>query len=221
MAIYQGDLFGSFKGKLGKVYGRIVHGVNLGAKNPGTKSKSWKPTSSQADNMERFKTLAQLASAFRRSSNIGLKAYARQLGPLVSPFDAFIVYNQGAVSVMGGEAEVDHGSVKLSKENGLPAVGFGNANFTSAGVVKATWTPNADVEPADGQDKVALVVYQPDSNQCVLSTEALRTDAAAEVPVPSTWTGMTVHVYGFCIGNGRNTQGMLSESYYLGTGSIS
>jgi len=34
MAKLKGNLFGSFQGKIGLTYGRMVHGVNLGANMP-------------------------------------------------------------------------------------------------------------------------------------------------------------------------------------------
>ncbi len=210
-------IFGYFSGKLGLTYGRMVHGVNLVNMMPG---KVRNPrTSAQMDNRERFKTLAQLAAAFIGASNIGLKNKAKQYGPLVTICDAFMKANQGAVSVMGGEAEVDYGSLKCALGN-LPQAGFGNASFAEPSRITVTYSTSADMPGSDAQDKVYMFVYQPDTKQGILSAPALRTTGNMDVRVPSSWTGLTVHVYGFALGDGRENKGKNSDSSYIGTGII-
>ena len=206
-----------FKGRLGLNTASIVHGVNLIKSLPSSVRNP--RTSLQMDNRERFKTLSQLAAAFIGASNIGLKNKAKQYGPLVTICDAFMKINQGAVSVMGGEAEVDYGSLKCSVGN-LPQAGFGNASFAEPQKVSVTYSTSADVPGADAQDKEYLFLYQPDTKQGILSAPALRTTGSLEVRVPSTWTGLTVHVFGFGVGDGRDNKGKHSDSCYIGTGII-
>lgn len=210
-------LFGYFSGKLGLTYGRMVHGVNLVNAMPG-KIKNPR-TSAQMDNRERFKTLSILAAAFLAPSNIGLKNKAKQYGPLVTICDAFMKANQGAVSVMGGEAEVDYGSLKCALGN-LPQVGFGNASFAQPQEVTVTYGTSADMPGADAQDKVYLFLYQPDTKQGIMGIPTLRTTGTIAVHVPGSWTGLTVHVYGFAVGDGRDNKGKISDSSYVGTGII-
>jgi len=38
--------------------------------------------------------------------------------------------------------------------------------------------------------------------------------------LPGAWTGMTVHVYGFTLGDGDENKGEVSDSSYIGTGII-
>ena len=217
MGKISGDLFGTYSGKLGLTVGRKVHGVCFTSKYNGNPRNP--RTSLQMDNRERFKTLAQLSSAFMGASKIGLKATAKSYGPLVSTFAAFVKANQGAVSVMGGEAEVDYGSLKCSIGT-LPQAGFGNASFAEPQRVSVSYSTSADMPGADAQDKEYLFVYQPDTKQGILSAPALRTTGQIEVRVPSTWTGLTVHVYGFGLGDGRENKGKNSDSCYIGTGII-
>ena len=216
MAIIKKSNF-AFKGRLGLNTASIVHGVNILKGLPASVRNP--RTSAQMDNRERFKTLSQLAAAFIGASTIGLKNKAKQYGPLVTICDAFMKYNQGAISVMGGEAEVDYGSLKCSVGN-LPQAGFGNASFTEPGRVSVTWDTHADVPGADAQDKGYIFLYQPDTKQGILSAPALRTTGSLEVRVPSTWTGLTVHVFGFGVGDGRDNKGKHSDSCYIGTGVI-
>ena len=216
MAIIKKSNF-AFKGRLGLNTASIVHGVNILKGLPASVRNP--RTSAQLDNRERFKTLSQLAAAFIGASNIGLKNKAKQYGPLVTICDAFMKANQGAVSVMGGEAEVDYGSIKCALGN-LPQAGFGNASFAQPQEVTVNYSTSADMPGADAQDKVYLFLYQPDTKQGILSAPALRTTGTIEVRVPSTWTGLTVHVYGFGLGDGRENKGKNSDSSYIGTGII-
>ena len=216
MAIIKKSNF-AFKGRLGLNTGSIVHGVNILKALPASVRNP--RTSAQMDNRERFKVLAQLAASFLAPSKIGLKTKAKSYGPLVTVFDAFIKANQGAVSVMGGEAEVDYGSLKCSVGS-LPQAGFGNASFAEPGRVSVTYSTSADMPGADAQDKEYLFIYQPDTKQGILSAPALRTTGSLEVRVPSTWTGLTVHVFAFGVGDGRDNKGKHSDSCYIGTGII-
>ena len=216
MAVIKKSNF-AFKGRLGLNTASIVHGVNILKGLPASVRNP--RTSAQMDNRERFKTLAQLSSAFLGASNIGLKTKAKSYGPLVTVFDAFIKANQGAVSVMGGDAEVDYGSLKCSVGS-LPQAGFGNASFAEPQKVSVSYSTSADMPGADAQDKEYLFVYQPDNKQGILSAPALRTTGSIEVRVPSTWTGLTVHVFGFGLGDGRDNKGKNSDSCYIGTGII-
>ena len=216
MAIIKKSNF-AFKGRLGLNTGSIVHGVNILKALPASVRNP--RTSAQMDNRERFKTLSQLAAAFIGASNIGLKNKAKQYGPLVTICDAFMKANQGAVSVMGGEAEVDYGSIKCSLGT-LPQVGFGNASFAEPQRVTVTYSTSADMPGSDAQDKVYMFIYQPDTKQGILSAAALRSTGNLDVRVPGSWTGLTVHVYGFAVGDGNDNKGKISDSSYIGTGII-
>lgn len=219
MGKIRGNLFGNFQGKLGLAYGRMVHGVNLGAAMPTKRPKDYQYTSAEKDRQFRFKTLAQLASVFQPANDLGLKAKAKQMGPLVSPFDAFMNINASAVSVRGGEAEVDYGSLICSAGK-MPAVAFGNPSFAEPGRVSVSYGTSADQPGTDAADKVYCILYQPDTNQAIISAGTARTEGTIDVRTPGAWTGMTVHVYGFAIGGGNDNMGVASDSSYVGTGNI-
>ena len=218
MAQIRGNLFGGFTGKLGLTYGRYVHGVNLGANMP-TKRKDAKTSAQQKDLMLRFAKLGTMASGFLNAIKLGLKVAAKSMGPLVSEFDAFVKLNKDSVSVEGGIAEVDYGDIKIAKGS-LPQVGFKPASFEEPLRVSVDWVPNSDTPGADGDDNVYLVVYEPESQQAVMGAPVKRSSAAVEVRLPSTWSGMTVHLYGFTIGAGRSNMGVISNSAYIGTGNV-
>lgn len=218
MAQIRGNLFGGFTGKLGLTYGRYVHGVNLGASMP-TKRKSATASAQQKDLMERFATLGIMASGFLNAIRLGLKVAAKTMGPLVSEFDAFVRLNKNAVHVEGGLAEVDYGSLQIAKGS-LPQVGFNAASFEEPLRVSVTFTPNSDTPGADADDEVYMVAYEPESKQALMPVPVKRSTGAVELRTPSTWSGLTVHVYGFTIGGGRDNKGVISNSVYIGTGNV-
>lgn len=218
MAQIRGNLFGGFTGKLGLTYGRYVHGVNLGASMP-TKRGDKKASAQQKDLMERFATLGTLASGFLNAIRMGLKVAAKTMGPLVSEFDAFVKLNKDAVHVEGGITEIEYGSILVAKGT-LPQVGFAAASFENPLSVAVSFTPNSDTPGADADDKVYVVVYEPQSKQSVMAAPVKRSAGEIVVRVPSTWSGQTVHVYGFAIGAGRENTGVIANSAFIGTGRV-
>ena len=214
-----GAVIGKQSGKLGDIYGAVVHGHQTYRAMPTKRPKSYKPSAAESDRRERFKTLTQLASVFNPASKVGFDKY-RWIKPFIAPFNYFTMINKEAVIVMGGEAEVDFGSIKLAKGT-LPQVGFGNADFTEPLRVTCTWQTTSDFPGADAQDKVWIVIYQPDTKALIMSFgNDLRNSGTTTVRVPSSWTGLPVHVFGFAIGDGRENKGEPSDSTYIGTGTI-
>lgn len=220
MAKLRGNLFGNFQGKIGLTYGRMVHGVNLGANMP-VKRDNNKATQQMWDLQKRFAELAQMASGFLTAIKMGLKTYAKNIGPLVSEFDAFVKLNKDAVHVEGATKEVEYGEIKISKGN-LTQVGFGAASFDEPLRVEVPFSGNTDAPDADNKDKVYLAILEPMTSQVVLSEGVERAAVAAKIGVhlPSTWSGLTVHVYGFTVAGGTANKGKVSDSVYIGTGEV-
>lgn len=204
-----------FSGKVGTVVGYKRNGKKImrayvdKMKNPRTES--------QMNVRLRFKVLTELAKGFRTAIKIGLELTAKSLNHSVS--NDFFQKNWGAVRAEGGVAEVDYGNLKLS-DGELPEVGFGSANFEEPLRVSVGFTPNSDAPDADADDMVYLFVFQPDSMKGVLSAPVQRSTGSIEMALPSTWSGMTVHVYGFAVGAGRGNSGMRSDGSYVGTGNV-
>lgn len=214
MAKLRGNLFGNFQGKLGLAYGRMVHGVNLGANMP-VKRGNEKGTQQMYDQQKRFALLAVMASGFMTAINLGLKAAAKSIGPLVSSFDAFIKLNAPSVHIEAGTQQVEYGSLIVAKGN-LPQVGFTAADFSEPLQVSVSFTPNTSTPGADANDDVYITVLEPESNMTVTSAAVKRSVGSIEMALPSTWSGMTVHVYGFAV----NAEGKASHSAFIATGNV-
>ena len=220
MARTTGAVLGKQSGRIGQVYGALVHGEQVYRAMP-AKPKKTDPSKLPADVLDRrlrFKTLVQLAKAFKSAADLGFAKY-RWIKPFIAPFNYFSMVNKTAVFATGGEAEVDYGSLLIAKGD-TPDPSFGNASFAEPNRVSVTFQATTDMPGADAQDKVYVVLYQPDTNKAILSTPVLRTTGQIEVLAPKAWVGMTVHVYGFVIGDGRDNKGEPSESSYIGTGNI-
>ena len=212
--INQGILDG-FSGKVGTVVGYKVRGKKVmrayvdKVKNPRTKK--------QLDVRLRFKTLVELATGFLSATRIGLDRVAASLRNTVS--NTFMCINQGSVHATDGVAEVEYGSLQCSL-GPLPQVGFSAASFDEPLQVSVAFSPNSDTPGADADDDVYLFVYEPVSGQGLLSAPVKRSTASVDMHLPSTWSGLTVHVYGFAVGGGRDNANQRSLSAYIGTGNV-
>ena len=219
MAKTFGAVLGKQSGRIGQIVGRVTRGKQFYAALP-TVAKDRKPSSKETDVRLKFKTLTQLAKGFKQGIKVSLEHYAKY-APYINTFNHFVKLNKGAVTAQGGTVEVDYGTILLTPEGGdIPAVGFGTADFEEPLTVKVPFTANSDVPGAAASDEVYLFVYEPESHAGVLSHAAQRSDASIEVALPSTWSGLTVHVYGFALGAAADTLGLASASAYIGTGNV-
>ena len=214
-----GAVLGKQSGRIGQIVGRVTRGKQYFAALP-TVAKDRKVSSREQDVRLKFKTLTQLAKGFKQGIKVSLERYAKY-APYITPYNHFVKINKDTVHVEGGVAEIEYGAILLAPEGGdIPAVGFNAASFDEPLRVSVAFTPNSDVPMADADDNVYLFVYEPESGQGILSAPVKRSSAAVEMRLPSTWSGLTVHVYGFTIGAGRDNLGLGSPSAYVGTGNV-
>ena len=219
MAKTFGAVLGKQSGRIGQIVGRVTRGKQYFAALP-TVAKDRKVSSREQDVRLKFKTLAQLAKGFKQGIKVSLERYAKY-APYITPFNHFVKINKDAVSAVGGTVEVDYGNIILAPQGGdIPSVGFGTADFEEPLTVKVPFTPNSDVPGADTADQVYIFVYEPESGTGVLAQPVQRNAGDIETHLPSTWSGLEVHVYGFAIGAGRDNLGLGSASAYIGTGNV-
>ena len=217
-----GAVLGKNRGKIGQVCYRVTKGQQFNGAMPVVNPHRQR-TSKELDNQERFSLLGKLGGGFRIMSEIGLKPLMDKA--YENAVSVFVTLNKSAVSVMGGEAEADFGMIKIA--HGTTAkCNFGNPSFAEPLKVTVTFSTASDRPNANAQDKVYVCAYQPDTNELMYTAEpVLRYVGTATLNVPSAWTGLTVHVYGFVVGDGkdinnRDITGIPSESTYIGTGAI-
>lgn len=218
-----GGFMGHQVGKLGPSVGYVIDGFqfyrayNSRVRNPRTVR--------QMVQRKKFSLLGKLGSVFKVAVNIG---FMKHMLPLQSGLSMFMMRN---IDKVGGstpsEVTVDITTLQLS-EGTLPQAGLGQAKATEALTVNVPMTDNSDLPGARDDDKVYIVVYQPDMELAILSSPFTRSSSMASVTVPSDWSGMDVHVYGFTQsvldstseGMVVNSAGETSKTSYLGSVSI-
>ena len=218
MGKVQVGILDGFVGKVGTVVGSFWKGLPVmraykrAVGNPNTNAQQLVRT--------RFAAIGHLASAFLYAIRMGLKQVARS--KKMTEGDVFVQLNWGCVHAdTPGAATIDYTELVIAKGS-LPEVLFGNASFAEPLQVAVSMTDTSGVIGADSHDKVFLFVYSPEAAAGIISDgRNTRADASASINVPAYWNGHRVHVWGFAIGAGSDNAGVISNSRYLGSGTIS
>ena len=218
MGKVQVGILDGFVGKVGTVVGSFWKGLPVMRAYKRTVRNA--NTESQQLVRTRFAAITSLASAFLYAIRMGLKQVARS--KKMTEGDVFVQLNWDSVHAdTPGAATVDYTELILAKGS-LPEVIFGNASFAEPLQVAVPMTDTTGVIGTDAHDKVYLFVYSPEAGAGIISDgRNTRADESASVNVPAYWNGHRVHVWGFAIGNGTDNQGIISNSRYLGSGTIS
>lgn len=216
MGLYKNGILGAYRNKVGTVVGRIWRGKDVVAAMP--KSMHNPNTEPQKSIRNRFAVIGALAGTFLSAINIGLHNIFMKRQSTAA--GEFVRLNWDAVTEAGGTITTDYSSIKIAKGS-LVGVLFGAADFDTPATVTAQF---ASLEQADGtslDDKVYLMVYCPEADAAVLGDPVARAANHASLMVPPSWGGMRVHVWGFVAGGGMNNKGKISNSVYIGSGTIS
>lgn len=222
------NVLGDQRGRIGKVVGKVVDGVQMysaytdSVKNPRTPK--------QIAHRARFSEAIQIGKAMSGTLNVGFKNSAAKL-KLISAFNIFVKKNMGHITYNAETAltTVDYPHVELS-EGDTPFVSFTGVTFNVALTVTASFTGNGDVPGADNDDSVYVVVYAPAIGKSMMAT-GTRADSSVSVVLPSVFAGETVHVWGFTKTSVEETvrvesygitltPGECSVTSYIGTGTV-
>ena len=195
MAKTSKNILGDQSGKIGKVVGRVVNGVQLYSayNNHNSNPRTPKQLAARA----RFKAVMRIAKPLNGVINIGLRLAAAGI-PMTSPSNIFTRRNNRLMQydAESGVATPDYENLILS-EGRTPYVDFGTASFAEAKTVKVPVSSSLDSEfGAFDDDTIYLAVYCPDRDECAIGT-AKRTDSEVSVSLPPSWVGKSVYVWGF------------------------
>ena len=218
MAILDGNMFGTFSGK---------YGLGVGSKWKGRATLRTYVRNNHSSSEDqrliraRFTRLGKLARAFQRCTDLGFEEVADALRMTCG--NVFVKNNWFNVTALTpAEVTVNYSSLQVA-DGLLPAASFGAVDYGTGQhlQVSVTMTGGSDQYGADDNDDVYLFAYCPDLEQGALSQAAKRSADKVQVNVPSSWDGMTVHLYAFAIGRkaGLN-EGKRSASSYCGSGEI-
>lgn len=216
-------VLGQQVGKVGPVVARKFRNLDVySAYQPSVKNPR---TSKQQLNRLRFATVSRLAHGFGCAVRLGFGAAVR--GTKESMRNRFMRLNVANVTTIGPDSvDIDYTGFVVA-QGGLCPVHFNTPLFdTPMSVVVNFDEMNANACQKTANDKVYVVVYNPDANLAVVGEGVERSENKVEVHVPSNWNGTKVQVYGFVRNDGEaNTEfdiaaGECSDSQYIGSGSI-
>jgi hypothetical protein len=206
-----------FVGKVGTVVGSFWKGIPV--------MRAYKRLVSDRNNeaqqlvRTRFAAIGSLAGAFLSAIRIGLYQVARR--NRVTEGDIFVKKNWSCIHAEApGSATIDYGDLVIAIGN-LPEAGFGTASFATPLSVSVPMSDTSEQVGADSHDLVYLFVYDPAKKAGVMGDVKVRADENIVAEVPAYWNGDKVHVWGFAVGAGPNNKGEISNSRYIGTGTIS
>lgn len=167
----------------------------------------------------RFGAINSLAGAFLSAIRLGFFEMARR--SRTTEGNVFVQMNWNRVHAdTPGSATIDYEDLVVAQGN-LPEIQFGAVTTTNPLEVDVAISDDASIIGSDPADEAYVFVYSPQAKAGILSQPVLRVEESTEIRVPAYWNGHRVHVYGFGIGAGIDNAGLISNSRYLGSGTIS
>ena len=206
-----------FIGKVGTVVGAFWKGKPV--MRAYVRHSSSSESRSQAIVRTRFGAIGSLSSVFLNAIRIGFGNEARR--QKMTEVDVFVKQNWPQVQATAPDAvTIDYTGLSIAKGS-LKGVDFGNPQFDNPLEVTVDITPNTEAIDADADDLVYLFVYCPDLVSSLLATPVTRSTATVTLSVPNTWNGQRVYLWGFTVGDASFNKGKVSNSAYIGSGTIS
>ena len=218
MAKINSSSLGSFNGKVGNVVAYTVHGKNI--VRIYTDQVSNPRTVKQQLIRARFTELVKLGSDMLSAVRIGYAYRAKQRKN--TPLNNFMTGNWEAVSASSpDDVTVNYSELTLAV-GPLTGVAFGSADWGADEhlCISAPFNGNSGMPGADDADEVYIFAYVPELGQGLMSAASFRTAGSVTLEVPAGWNGMTAHLWGFAVGCGDTTGGLVSDSSYIGHGEI-
>lgn len=216
-------VLGQQVGKVGPVVARRFRNLEVySAYQPKVKNPR---TTKQQMNRLRLATISRIAHGFGCAVRLGFGAAVR--GTKESMRNRFTKLNIQYVEATGVDSvSVDYTALVIA-QGGLCTVHFDVPLFDTPNTVEVKFDEmNANACQKTANDKVYVVVFNPDANLAVVGEGVERSESDVKVKVPSNWNGARVHVYGFVRNDGEaNTEfdiaaGECSDSQYIGSGTI-
>lgn len=216
-------VLGQQVGKVGPVVARKFRNLEVySAYQPKVKNPR---TMKQQLNRLRFATIAIIARGMGCAVRLGFAAAVR--GTKESMRNRFTKLNIQNVEAVGQDSvSIDYTALVVA-QGGLCPVFFNSPMFDTPLTVEVPFMDsNANACQKTANDKVYVVVYNPDLKLAVVGEGVERSAEKVVVNVPSNWNGVKVQIYGFVRNDGvANTEfniaaGECSNSQYIGSGSI-
>lgn len=220
MAIYNGGILDEYKNKIGNVVGRRWRNLDVISKyQPNVSNPN---TSAQQSQRLKFKTLSQLAKAFRIPLGISMAGVAA--GTKSPVRGQFISRNMDAVDVtLPDTVDIDYTLLEVAA-GGFIGAEFGTPDVSTALTVKVNFTRDSITDVTSEDDMVHIVVYSREKGLAIEQSGRVGFGSVS-VTVPASWNGEEVHVWGYVVakaaGNRPSSPSEVSPSEYLGVYTIS
>lgn len=216
-------ILGAQYGKIGPVVGRKFREENVYSAYQ--KNVSNPRSRSQMEHRYRFRALSTLSHDMACGAIFGFRTAAK--GTNLSPRNLFQKTNwPNVTSTSSGTINIEYSGIQVSK-GGLSLVNFSDATFDIPLSVVVDFEEYGAPCQRTQNDRAFAYVYCPDAKQGILSEATDLGGGKVTVRVPSLWTGMRVHVWGFVRNEGPADDekdipaGECSPSRYCGSGPIS
>lgn len=188
------NVLGDQRGKIGKVVGKVVDGVQMYSAH--TDAVNNPKTPKQIAHRARFAAAVAMGKAMKGAIKIGLRDAAAKR-KLNSAFNIFVKRSLRQMTYDAGTGVVttDYQHVEIA-EGETPFVTFTGVTFNEALKVTVTYSGNGDIPGALADDSVYVVIYAPALGGSMMAMAA-RSAGTMTVELPAVYGGETVHVWGF------------------------
>ena len=222
------NILGDQRGKIGKVVGKVVDGVQMYSALADVVSNP--RTAKQIAHRARFAEVIALGKAMKGAVKIGYHELAAKK-KLTSAFNIFVKSNINKVSYDTETATVTVDYAHITVADGdVPAVLFNGVSFAESRQVTVTYTGQSDIPGANDDDNVYAVVYSPALDRSMMGI-GTRAAGTLTVSLPTEWANEEVYVWGFVRTSVEWTRqietygitimpGGCSPSAYIGTGTV-
>lgn len=238
MAKQRGPVASTFSGRVGNVVGAKLKGGEY-------VTRSYQPSVKNPNTLRQRVSRMRMSIASKMAAGLAAAiqaGYGKAAGSThMYPRNMFVrnlvKFGQATPLHIEGElAEIEYAKIQVSERIGISAIpSIKSVSYETAGQVSLTVAgqPVVDVLPA-GKMGIVVVVYSPDNEACVIDMVDAPSQGTAtvNVAVPSSFSGMTVHLYAFFkwipeSGNDIATEtepwkypAETGASVYVGTGNI-
>lgn len=208
MGIINKGILGPISGTVGTVIGGTWKGISYLRSQPAARRTSF--TSKQLEQQAKFALVIRFLESMTPLLSVSFKDYAVKM----SGFNNAMRYTLiNAVMGTYPDYEIAYNMVLVSRGD-LPNAMNPQAASSAVGMVNYTWQDNSGVGKALGTDKCILVVYNPDSNQCIFTTAGAQRDMGQDALPVASFSGKAVETYiGFISADGKS----IASSIYTGS----
>lgn len=183
-------LLGPVSGKVGNVIGSSWRGIHYLRIVPANVNDP--QTVPQLNQRSKFMVVLRFIQPLLTFLRVGFRSF----GIRMSAYNAAMSYNlRNAVEGIFPDFHIDYTKALVSRGN-LRDVEGAVASSIDPGSVVVNWSDNSGLGNASADDEAIIVVFNQDLMDMQYTLQAAqRSDTTAEIILPDTYSGSTVHVY--------------------------